>query len=314
MLRTEFRRWFAIPSNRVLLIVILLSCIVHLGIRMCTIGNHGFDLDEAVTWSLTRSLKDVIPLAITDCHPPLYWILQTVWTSLFGTSEAAFRSLSMVFSLLSFLLLGVCVRDAQSSNKTWAILAIALVFCLLPYDIHFSRYARNYTMLVFLCSLFSYLFFRLVVFDERRYFPYVALVGILALYTNNIALMCIGAAVAAGVLAKRTRANLLTAAKLGLILAVGWIPWAIVMPIQIVHTTVSVRIFEQSLWSITEVPVGKFLALLNPHPSGLDGPGYGGTLRWDYRCARGFVGLAGPVAGHFGVRRDIDKSRKNDQE
>ncbi len=276
MLRTECRRWFAIPSNTVLAIVILLACIAHLGVRLCSISSHGFDLDEAATWSLTRSLKNVIPLAVTDCHPPLYWISQTLWTGLFGISETAFRSLSMLFSLLLFLLLAVCVSDAQPRNRTWAILAIASVFCLLPYDIHFSRYARNYTMVVFFCSLFSYLFFRLVVFGERRYFSYVALVGVLAIYTNNVALMCIVAAVSAGLLAKPTRANLLVAAKLGLILAVAWIPWAIVMPIQTVHSMAAVQMFKQSsLWSITQMPVGKFLALLSPHPSALDGPDYG---------------------------------------
>jgi len=316
MLRTEFRRWFAIPSNRVLLIVILLACIVHLGVRMCAIGNHGFDLDEAATWSLTRSLKNVIPLAITDCHPPLYWILQTLWTGFFGTSEAAFRSLSMGFSLLSFLLLAVCVGDAQASNKTWATLAVASVFCLLPYEIHFSRYARNYTMLVFFCSLFSYLFFRLVVFGERRYFPYAALVGILAVYTNNVALMYLVAAVAAGLLAKPSRANLLVAAKLGLILAVGWIPWAIVMPIQIVHSMAAVQMFKQSsLWSIVEVPIGKFLAVLNPHPSGLDGPDYGelyGSLIAMPEDLLGWLGLSLAILAFGAILINLRKMIRND--
>jgi hypothetical protein len=275
--------------------VILLACVLHLGVRMCTIGNHGFDHDEAVTWGMTRSLKNVIPLAITDCHPPLYAILETLWTGLFGTSEAVFRSLSMVFSLLLFLLLAVCVCDAQPSNKTWAILAIALVFCMLPYDIYFSRYARNYTALVFFSSLFSYLFFRLIVFGERKYFPYVALVGVLAIYTNDIALMSLAAAAAAGVLARPTRANLLTAAKLGFILAVAWIPWAVVMPIQIVHSLAAVQMFKQSnLWPITEAPVGKFLALLNPYPSGLDGPGYGETYG-------GFIAVPADPLGWLGL-------------
>jgi hypothetical protein len=201
----------------------------------------------------------------------------------------------MVFSLLSLLLLGVCVSDSQPSNKTWAILAIALVFCLLPYDIYFSRYARNYTMLVFFCSLFSYLFFRLIVFGERKYFPYVVLVGVLAIYTSDISLMCIGAAAAAGVLARPTRANLLTTTKLGLILAVAWIPWAIVMPIQIVHSMAAVQMFKQSsLWFVTELPVGKFLALLNPHPSGLDGPAYGETYR-------GFIAAPNDLLGWLGL-------------
>ncbi|HTY22841.1 MAG TPA: glycosyltransferase family 39 protein [Desulfomonilaceae bacterium] len=276
MLRTIFRTWLAIPSNRALLIIVSLACIAHLGVRMYTIADRGFDFDEAATWSLTRSLKDVVPLAVTDCHPPLYWILQTLWTGLFGTSEAAFRSLSTAFSLLLLLLLAMCIRDAQASNNSWAILASACVFSLLPYDIYFSRDARNYTMLVFLCSLFSYLFFRVVVSGEQRWFPYAALVGISAIYTHNLALMSIAAAAVAGVLSSPTRANLYVVAKLGLILAVGWIPWAVVMPIQMIHSMAAVRIFKQySIWSLTEVPAGKLLALLNPHPSSLDSPDYG---------------------------------------
>ena len=316
MLRTEFGRWFAIPSNRVFLVVVLLACIVHLGVRFCAIGAHGFDLDEAATWSLTRSLKNVIPLAITDCHPPLYWISQTLWTGLFGTGEAAFRSLSTAFSLFSLLLLAVCVSHAQPSNKTWATLAVASVFCLLPYEIHFSRYARNYTMLVFFCSLFSYLFFRLVVSGERRCFPYVALVGILAVYTNNVALMCLAAGVAAGLLAKPTRANLLVTAKLGLILAVGWIPWAIVMPIQIVHSMAAVQMFKQSsLWSITQAPVGKFLAVLNPHPSGLDGPDFGelyGSLIARPEGLLDWLGLSLAIAAFGIILINLRKMIRND--
>jgi len=222
----------------------------------------------------------------------------------------------MVFSLFLFLLLAVCMCNSQPSNKTWGVLAAALVFCLLPYDIYFSRYARNYTMLVFFCSLFSYLFFRLIVFSERRYFPYVVLVGVLALYTNNIALMWVGAALAAGVLAKPTRVNLLRAVKLGLLLAVGWVPWAIVMPIQIVHSKAAVQMFKQSsLWSITGVPIGKFLALLNPHPSGLDDPGYSELylgLIAKPEDLLGWLGLSLAVLAFGAILINLGKITRND--
>ena len=100
---------------------------------------------------------------------------------------------------------------------------------------------------------------------------------------------------AAGVLARPTRADLLSTTKLGLILAVAWIPWAIVMPIQIVHSMAAVQMFKQSsLWFVTQVPVGKFLALLNPHPSGLDGPAYGETYR-------GFVAAPHDLLGWLGL-------------
>jgi len=208
-----------IPStNRRAFAFLLSICVLHLGIRLYLINQQGFFYEETVTWSYSRSPESLILAMVSDVHPPLYFALMSVWTKLFGTSEIAFRLPSVLGSFLTMITLMVFARELdQRRNLVLPILVGALYVCL-PYDIHLSMTARSWTMAVFLCGLFSYLYMCVTLRDKKNWFVGSLIVAICAVFVHYITLLSVAAAVTAATLIQPTKANLRYAGKtLGII-------------------------------------------------------------------------------------------------
>lgn len=90
-------------------------------------------------WGTIRGLAQEEPQ-----HPPLYYTLIRLWAQWVGSSAAAVRSLSVIFSLLVFpSLYWLCLELFGSTDIAW--LAIALV-AVSPLHIVFAQEARQYSL------------------------------------------------------------------------------------------------------------------------------------------------------------------------
>lgn len=88
-------------------------------------------------WHVWTSLDD-------DPHPPLYYVLLRVWREAFGSSDAAMRSLSVVFSLTAVLLVFDVGRLLFGPGAAlWAGLLAALA----QSQIWFAQEVRGYALL-----------------------------------------------------------------------------------------------------------------------------------------------------------------------
>ena len=91
-------------------------------------------------------LKDTIhSLAVEDSqHPPLYYVLLRYWVKLFGNSITTIRSLSILFSLLTFpCLYWLCLELFRSSLIAWMAIALLAVS---PVHVLFAQEARQYSL------------------------------------------------------------------------------------------------------------------------------------------------------------------------
>ncbi len=87
-----------------------------------------------------------------DIHPPLYFAVLHLWAGLFGTTEAALRSLSAVGSLgLVGLVYGIARRLAGRE----VALAAAFVAAVSPAQIYFAQEARMYSLAMVWAALSS---------------------------------------------------------------------------------------------------------------------------------------------------------------
>lgn len=76
-----------------------------------------------------------------DVHPPLYFVLLRWWCDLFGYSDAAARSLSVVMSTAGVGLLFLIVRELQDEHTAvWA----AAIMGVAQTQVVFAQEARNY--------------------------------------------------------------------------------------------------------------------------------------------------------------------------
>ena len=61
-------------------------------------------------------------------HPPLYFLFLKIWASIFGYSELALRSFSLISGLLSIIVLIRILRDYYKSKFTFWIILLLVLF------------------------------------------------------------------------------------------------------------------------------------------------------------------------------------------
>ena len=82
---------------------------------------------------------------VLETNPPTYYTMLLGWMHLFGTGEAALRSLSLVASVLAIPLTYALAREF--ADRRIALLA-ALLMALSPMQVYYAQEARAYALLV----------------------------------------------------------------------------------------------------------------------------------------------------------------------
>lgn len=137
-----------------------IALVVALGafVRFFPLSSKCLWLDEAISaYYLRYSFGETLwrsgkPGAL---HPPLYFLLLQAWSTLWGKSEFALRSLSAAMGTLTILGVYLVVRDCrrldgtdvqdQESSRSAALLA-AFMIAMSPLQVHLSQIVRGYTL------------------------------------------------------------------------------------------------------------------------------------------------------------------------
>ena len=156
------------------LTVLFFIILVASFLRIYDLGTESIWLDEAHSYLVSGlPLKSIIPTTVVTDQSPLYFIILHYWTRIFGSTEAALRSMSAVFGILSVLVIYKvgCALYGKRIGLTSSLLSAISLF-----HIHYSQEARPYSLLLFF-SLLSFLFFIRILYGEpkpsRQYFYYL---------------------------------------------------------------------------------------------------------------------------------------------
>lgn len=162
---------------------------VAIGVRAFGLGTESLWFDETVsaTFATDWSYVDVLlEVPTQDPHPPLYYLLLKLWTSLAGASEAGFRSLSLLADLGSIALVyGVAGR---LYDRRVGLLA-ALLVAISPFYVWYAREARMYALLTFFALASFYSLIAIIEKEEawwRNGWTYVA-ATVAMCYTHALA-------------------------------------------------------------------------------------------------------------------------------
>ncbi len=111
--------------------------------------------DEAFSvWIATGSAMNVIAHTSKDFNPPLYYLLLNFWMKIFGRSEIALRSLSLLFFVF-FLVVVYKFALLIFKSKQQAVLT-TIIAGLNPMLLYFAFELRMYSLLVLLACLSTY--------------------------------------------------------------------------------------------------------------------------------------------------------------
>lgn len=86
---------------------------------------------------------------LSDTSPPLYYLLLSGWTRLFGTGDAALRLCSLLFTGLALPLVWLLGRDLGGPRLAWTA---AVLFALSPVSVFYSIEGRMYSLLWFFAA------------------------------------------------------------------------------------------------------------------------------------------------------------------
>lgn len=142
-------------------------------LRFYDLGLPSIWVDEAFSiWTAKFNLPTLIQYISLDAHPPLYFIFLHFWIKLFGSSEFAARSLSVLFNLGTLIVIYYLCLEMFTplggkyltgfSDKKYAVTA-TLLFTVSSYAIiNSATDIKMYSQLEFFTVLSSYLLYKLV--------------------------------------------------------------------------------------------------------------------------------------------------------
>jgi hypothetical protein len=118
-------------------------------LRLPTLSSRSLWLDETYSaWFSAMPLHALwTEVPLYETHPPFYYTLLKAWSALFGKSEAALRSLCVLASVLTVVLIPVCARWARLGARAERIgLLAALLLAVNANSILFAQQARPYAI------------------------------------------------------------------------------------------------------------------------------------------------------------------------
>jgi len=173
-------------SRFTLLAILLLASFL----RFYRLDAQSFWNDEGNSARIAeRTLDLILEGAEGDVHPPGYYLLLHYWRALFGQSEFALRSLSVVAGLALVVLTYLLGRHlfGEATGLTAAFLG-----AISPFAVYYSQEARMYALLAALSAAATYLLLRLHAsdagqkpgFSEKTWFLAYVLTAAAGLYTH----------------------------------------------------------------------------------------------------------------------------------
>jgi hypothetical protein len=196
-----------------------------------------FWIDEGIAVGVASQPLAEIPSSLRlDGSPPLYYFLLHLWMSLFGSSEAATHTLSLLFAL-AVVPAALWAGWSLFGRRTgWMC---ALVAALNPFISVYANETRMYSLVTLLALLTTATFLHAFVFGKRRYLPAFVVVLTLLVYTHSWGLFLAAGAAAAVlpcvVVGPDRRQTLVDAVLAFGAVGVLYLPWVPTLLYQVAH-------------------------------------------------------------------------------
>ena len=213
---------------------------VALGLRAPGLARESLWLDELSSVSVAvMAPRDLLHhLTTLDVHPPLYFALLGAWLRLFGTSELAARSLSLVAGMLAVAGISHLARALLPPREALAAAALAATS---PFAVYYAREARSYSLTLALTALAVTLLVRALRSPTPgRWGAFVVAATALA-YTHVFGLLTIAGSTLGLIALRRDRRSLAKALAAYAVVAVAYLPWASTLASQVTRV-------ERSFW------------------------------------------------------------------
>lgn len=140
--------------------------------------TQSFWRDEAFSYFMAKkNILEMIFLTAKDFNPPLYYFILHFWIKIFGSSEIALRSLSLVF-FWATVYVGFMFLNEILKMKVKKSFFYLIFFIINPLLLYFAFEARMYSMLAFFASLSYFAFCK----KDYRVYWFATILGLFTHY------------------------------------------------------------------------------------------------------------------------------------
>lgn len=199
-----------------------------------------------------------------DIHPLGYYILLWGWINLFGTSIFVARIFSIIINLISLALVYKITK--KLFNEQTANFA-AVLFSILPFQIHFAQEIRMYAMLSLWLLLATFSFLKTK--ENKKWWVIFSISCALAQYTHNLAAIYLIPLSLTPIFYKdwKTLRDLILA---GLVSLTLYLPWLMHLPAQLSKVNANYwvekpgieKIFTLILFYLPHIPLPNLLLIV----------------------------------------------------
>ena len=171
----------------------VLECLALLALavalRALYIGKTDLGGDESFTlYMALQSLPDIIGMLTKGDNPPLWETLLHFWVKVFGISEVAIRSLSLIFSALTVIpiyLLG------ERHIQRFVGIAASLFYCFSTFSIYMAHECRVYSLIGFATACSIYLFISAIQRPKPLKFILLTIANLMLMYGHYLSVWII---------------------------------------------------------------------------------------------------------------------------
>lgn len=166
--------------RRHLLLFIVCGSVVAMAVSLFIGLQQSVWFDEAYSIALAKgSVADILRYVTVDTHPPVYYLLLKGWGSLFGWSELALRSLSVLMMGAMIIVAGTLTKRLFGVR---AALVATVLFVISPFILRYGFEIRMYSMAGFIGISATYILLRArQAGQSTRWWWYGAYAGLVAL-------------------------------------------------------------------------------------------------------------------------------------
>jgi mannosyltransferase len=175
-------------SDKRFALVLGLITLLGASLRVYLLGHRSLWLDETFSFAfISRSWEAILTNPVlmketSELNPPLYFVFLACWTALFGMSEFALRSLSVVFGVVAITLTGV-IGSFLYDRRTGLLAALFMAVMVFP--LRYSQEARGYALFLMLALGSFYFCVRCLQKGQARdWFAYLSITVALS-YTHT---------------------------------------------------------------------------------------------------------------------------------
>lgn len=162
--------------------ILLVGLAIFATIALINAPRASIWFDEAFSTYIAQfSFWDIARYTASDVHPPLYYWALKIWSDVFGTTELAYRSLSILFGGAAISTAFVLARKFFGRKVAW----LSLLFLIIsPMVIRYSDEARMYTMAAFIVMLATYFMVKATETNKTKYWVWYGVMVSLGMWTH----------------------------------------------------------------------------------------------------------------------------------